>query len=192
VTSVAPDAVGTVVLLVASGDAVVDAFREASLIALVLITLLLYAQLRSIQEVALVLAPLALAATLTFAISAAIGPPINFANIIVVPLLLGLGVSSGIYLVTRAREERDGLLLRTITPRAVLFSALTTIASFGSLAVERHVGTASMGELLLIALSLSLACTLIVLPALLALRQDRRQRRSTAAAAANARIKAGD
>jgi predicted RND superfamily exporter protein len=61
-------------------------------------------------------------------------------------------------------------LLRTITPRAVFFSALTTIASFGSLAVSGHKGMASMGELLLIAITLSLVCTLVVLPALLALR----------------------
>jgi hopanoid biosynthesis associated RND transporter like protein HpnN len=184
VTSVAPDAVGPVVQLVASGDAVVEAFEQASAIALVLITLLLFLQLRSALDVVLVLTPLALAATLTFAISATIGPPINFANIIVIPLLLGLGVSSGIYLVTRAREERDGTLLRTITPRAVLFSALTTIASFGSLAVERHVGTASMGKLLLIALTLSLVCTLIVLPAMLSLRYGRRQARRALPAAA--------
>src|SRR5262249_32182205 len=124
----------------------------------------------------LVLTPLALAATLTFAVSATIGPPINFANIIVVPLLLGLGVSSGIYLVTRAREERDGTLLRTITPRAVLFSALTTIASFG--------GPAAMGSVLLIARPLSLTCPLIVLPAMLALRSGRRRQSRPLPAAA--------
>jgi len=170
VTAVFPDAVGPPVELVASGDAVADAFIEASIIALVLITIFLFVLLRSALDVVFVLTPLALAATLTFAISATLGPPLNFANIIVLPLLLGLGVSSGIYLVTRAREERDGLLLRTITPRAVFFSALTTIASFGSLAVSGHKGMASMGELLLTAVTLSLVCTLVVLPALLALR----------------------
>ncbi len=170
VTALYPDAVGPPVQLVESGDAVAIAFIEASAIAMVLITIFLFVLLRSVLDVVFVLTPLALAATLTFAISATFGPPLNFANIIVLPLLLGLGVSSGIYLVSRAREERDGLLLRTITPRAVLYSALTTIASFGSLAVSGHVGMASMGELLLIAISLSLVCTLVVLPALLALR----------------------
>lgn len=170
VTSLYPGAVGPPVQLVASGDAIADAFIKASVLALILITIFLFILLRSTLDVVFVLTPLALAATLTFAISATIGPPLNFANVIVLPLLLGLGVSSGIYLVTRAREEREGLLLRTITPRAVLFSALTTIASFGSLAVSGHVGMASMGQLLLIAISLSLVCTLIVLPALLALR----------------------
>lgn len=170
VSAAAPEAGGLPVWLVASGDAVTDAFRTASIIALVLIAVLLLIQLRSAIDAALVLAPLALAAILTFAISATLGPSLNFANIIVLPLMLGLGVSSGIYLVTRAREEANGLLLRTITPRAVLFSALTTMASFGSLAVSGHVGTASMGMLLLIAIGLSLVCTLIVLPAMLTLR----------------------
>jgi predicted RND superfamily exporter protein len=137
---------------------------------LVLIALLLLVVLRSVVDAAYVLAPLALAGTLTFATSALAGLSINFANIIVLPLLLGLGVSSGIYLVTRAREEPGRMLLQTITPRAVVFSALTTMASFGSLIVSGHLGMSSMGWLLLIAISLSLACTLVVLPALLVLR----------------------
>ncbi|MBL8836364.1 MAG: MMPL family transporter [Alphaproteobacteria bacterium] len=174
VSAAAPNAVGPAAMLMASGDAVVGAFQEASVIALVMITIVLLVQLRSVVDMVLVLIPLLLAATITFAISATLGPPINFANIIVVPLLLGLGVSSGIYLVTRAREESDGMLLRTVTPRAVLFSALTTVASFGSLAIERHVGTASMGQLLMIAIALSLVCTLVVLPAMLSLRYGRR------------------
>lgn len=186
VTAVAPNAVGPAAMLMASGDAVVGAFQEASVIALVMITIVLLVQLRSIVDMVFVLIPLLLAATITFAISATLGPSINFANIIVVPLLLGLGVSSGIYLVTRAREERDGMLLRTVTPRAVLFSALTTVASFGSLAVERHVGTASMGQLLMIAITLSLVCTLVVLPAMLTLRYGCRSR-SAAAAPTDAR-----
>jgi hypothetical protein len=176
VAAAAPQAGGLPVWLLASGDAIADAFHLASIIALALIAMLLLIQLRSAIDTLLVLAPLGLAATLTFAVSAAFGPALNFANIIVLPLMLGLGVSSGIYLVTRAREEANGLLLRTITPRAVLFSALTTIASFGSLAVSGHVGTASMGLLLLIAIGLSLVCTLVVLPAMLTLRYRARAR----------------
>jgi predicted RND superfamily exporter protein len=96
------------------------------------------------------------------------GIPFNFANIIVVPLLIGLGVASGIHLVMRARKNRDDLM-GTSTPRAVLFSALTTVASFGSLSVSGHRGTASMGELLTIAISLTLICALVVLPGLVGL-----------------------
>src|SRR3546814_642853 len=102
--------------------------------------------------------------------------PFNFANLIVLPLLLGLGVASGIHLVMRARAERAGTaLMQTSTPRAVVFSALTTIGSFGSLAISTHRGTASMGELLTIAIGYTLICTLIVLPALMAWLDRRRQ-----------------
>jgi uncharacterized protein len=175
VRSVAPDAAGEPVMLLGAGDAVITAFKQASLTALVLTIILLWVQLRNVADVALVLVPLALASILTCAVSALFGPSLNFANIIVLPLLLGLGVATGIYLVTRAREESDGRFLQTITPRAVLFSALTTLASFGSLAVSGHRGTASMGILLTIALLLTLACMLVVLPAMRAwLRPARR------------------
>jgi hypothetical protein len=173
VRAVTPDAAGDPVMLLGASDAVIEAFRQASLTALVLTVLLLWLQLRNLADVALVLAPLALASLLTCAVSALIGPSLNFANIIVLPLLLGLGVATGIYLVTRAREESNGSFLQTITPRAVLFSALTTLASFGSLAISGHRGTASMGILLTIALLLTLACMLIVLPAMRAVLRPR-------------------
>lgn len=175
VRAIAPDAAGDPVMLLGASDAVIDAFRQASLTALALTVILLWFQLRNLADIALVLAPLALASLLTCAVSALIGPSLNFANIIVLPLLLGLGVATGIYLVTRAREEGGGSFMQTITPRAVLFSALTTLASFGSLAVSGHRGTASMGILLTIALLLTLACMLVVLPAMRAwLRPDPR------------------
>ena len=85
------------------------------------------------------------------------------------PLLAGLGVASGIHLVSRTRESqrRAAPLMQTSTPRAVILSALTTIGSFGSLAISSHRGTSSMGELLTIAIAFTLICTLIVLPALM-------------------------
>ena len=87
---------------------------------------------------------------------------------------IGLGVSSGIHLVMRARRDTTIELLNTTTPRAVLFSAFTTIASFASLAISSHWGQASMGLLLLIAISVNLVCYLIVLPALLATVEQKR------------------
>jgi predicted RND superfamily exporter protein len=90
--------------------------------------------------------------------------------VIVLPLLMGLGVANGIHLVSRAREENSAAAaFSTTTPRAVVFSALTTIASFGSLAVSSHRGTASMGELLTLSIGITLVCTLVVLPSLMRL-----------------------
>ena len=135
---------------------------------MLLITLLLLATLRSFRDTLLVLAPLFLAALLTVAATVLLALPFNFANVIVLPLLFGLGVAAGIHMVVRSRDAA-GLLLHSCTPRAILFSALTTIGSFGALALSAHKGTASMGTLLTIAISLTMASCLIVLPALLAL-----------------------
>jgi predicted RND superfamily exporter protein len=132
--------------------------------------------LRSLRDCLLVLTPLALAALLTVAATVVFSVPFNFANVIVLPLLFGLGVASGIHIVSRGRSAPRGIL-RTSTPRAVVFSALTTIASFGALALSGHRGTASMGLLLTIAITLTMASTLIVLPALLASRPGASGRR---------------
>jgi predicted RND superfamily exporter protein len=122
--------------------------------------------------------PLLLAAALTVALVVITGQAFNFANIIALPLLFSIGVAFGIYLVLRQRETRRVAdLLRTSTPRAVLFSALITMVSFSSLMVSSHRGTASMGRLLGICLSLALVCTLVVLPALLTWREQRRRAR---------------
>ncbi|MDA0702922.1 MAG: MMPL family transporter [Proteobacteria bacterium] len=169
VRAVAPDATGSPVLLLEAGDAVTGAMRQATVTALVVIALLLVLLLRSLRFTLLVLAPLLLSGVLTAAVSVLFALPFNYANVIVLPLLLGLGVASGIHLVFRARDEGLGKpLLSTSTPRAVVFSALTTMASFGSLVVSSHNGTASMGELLTIAIGFTLLSTLVVLPALLA------------------------
>jgi len=106
-----------------------------------------------------------MAAILTGAVAFLIDQPLNFSNVIALPLLIGLGVDSGIHLVLRQQQVRAGeALYGTSTPRAVLFSAMTTVASFGALMLSPHRGTASMGELLSIAIAYTLVCTLIVLP----------------------------
>ena len=177
VREVAPNATDTPVLLLEGGKVVVGAFEQAGVIALAAISLLLVIVLRSFWDSLLVLLPLALAAVLTVALVVVAGMSFNFANIIALPLLFSLGVAFGIYLVLRHREtHRVADLLRTSTPRAVLFSALTTMVSFSSLMVSSHRGTAGMGYLLGICLTLALVCTLVVLPALLTWREQRRRR----------------
>jgi hypothetical protein len=102
------------------------------------------------------------------ALTVVLSLPFNFANVIVLPLLFGLGVASGIHLVLREREVGlSARLTETSTPRAVMFSALTTIGSFCALALSSHRGTASMGLLLTIAITLTMVCALVVLPALM-------------------------
>jgi predicted RND superfamily exporter protein len=166
----APNAVGAPVVILESGRAVVSSFRDAGVISVVLIGLLLIFILRRMREVLLVFAPLLLAALLTVAASILFNVPFNFANVIVLPLLFGLGVDGGIHLVLREREQNKSAdVLHTSTPRAVMFSALTTVGSFSTIALSSHPGTASMGILLSIAIVLTLVCTLLVLPALMVL-----------------------
>ncbi|MEM7170324.1 MAG: MMPL family transporter [Pseudomonadota bacterium] len=167
IRTIAPDASGAPVIITAAGQAVVLAFGQAMAIAVIAITLLLLVILRSVRDSLLVLAPLCLAALMTVAATVLLNLPFNFANVIVLPLLFGLGVAGGIHMVLRARRGSDHGMMQSSTPRAVLFSAMTTIGSFCALALSSHRGTASMGELLTIAIALSLLSCLIVLPALL-------------------------
>ncbi len=175
VRSVAPNATGTPVIILEAAKAVKGAFIEAGLIALLGTTLLLALVLRSVRSILLVYAPVAMAGILTAASAALMGQAFNFANLIILPLLVGLGVAGGIHIVGRARQEADvSRTLESSTPRAVVFSALTTIGSFGSIALSSHPGTASMGLLLTVSIALMLVCTLILLPALIALWPSRR------------------
>jgi hopanoid biosynthesis associated RND transporter like protein HpnN len=174
VRSVAPDAIGFPVIYLEAGDAVVKAFQQAFLLSFLAITVLLLILLRPKSDALLVLLPLLLAGALTGAASVLFRIPFNFANIIALPLLLGIGVDSGIHMVHRMRTAppSSGQMLQTSTARAVFYSALTTICSFGNLAVSPHRGMASMGILLTIGIGFTLLCILVVLPALMLARQQ--------------------
>jgi hopanoid biosynthesis associated RND transporter like protein HpnN len=168
VRSVAPNAAGPPVTIQESARIVVRAFIAAGIIALAVISLLLFAVLRRVLDTLLVLAPLLLAALLTMTTTLLVGLPLNFANIIGLPLLLGIGVAFDIYFVTNWRAGM-GQPLQSSTARAILFSGLTTGTAFGALAVSNHPGTSQMGILLMLALGFTLLSTLLILPSLLAL-----------------------
>jgi uncharacterized protein len=175
VKKAAPNAIGTPVALVEGGDTVVRACLQATVIALCAAFILLLLVLQSIYSAFLVLLPLILAMAMTAASSVILDLPLNLANIIALPLLLGLGIAFGIYLVMRKRSGLDvEHLFRSSTPRAVLFSALTTVASFGSLAFSEHRGMSGLGLLLTIALSFALLCTLVVLPAIMSVAEEKK------------------
>jgi hypothetical protein len=169
-TSALPQATGIAVTTVESGRVVVKSFREAMLGAALAITLLLLVLWRRVGDTLIALAPLLLAAAVLAAIGVIFDLPFNFANVLVLPALLGIGIDSGIHLVHRWRHmagESDPLL-ETSTARGVVQSTLTTIASFGTLAISPHPGTASLGLLLTLGLTLILVANLILIPALVA------------------------
>ena len=175
VQKAAPNAIGTPVSLVEGGDTVVQACLQATVIALCAAFILLLLVLQSVSGAFLVLLPLLLAMAMTAASSVILNLPLNLANIIALPLLLGLGIAFGIYLVMRKRSGLDvEHLFRSSTPRAVLFSALTIMASFGSLAFSEHRGMSGLGLLLTIAVSFALLCTLVILPAIMSAAEEKK------------------
>jgi len=174
VRKIAPEASGLPVATQEAAKTVAWAFVEAGLLALALVSLLLFMVLRDIREVAFTLAPVVLSGFLTLATCVAIGQPINFANIIAFPLLFGVGVAFHIYFVMAWRAGATDLLQSSLA-RAVLFSALATGSAFGSLWLSHHPGTASMGKILMISLAWTLVCALIFEPALLGPPHDRKR-----------------
>jgi hypothetical protein len=166
-----PTAIGGPVSILKSGDLVVRAFIQAGICALVVISLLLWLTLRRITDVLLTLVPLLVAGAVTLEICVLIKMPLNFANIVALPLLLGVGVAFKIYYVTAWRSGRTNLLQSSLT-RAIFFSALTTATAFGSLWLSSHPGTSSMGKLLALSLVTTLAAVLLFQPALMGKPRD--------------------
>ncbi len=166
-----PNAIGGPISILKSGETVVKAFIHAGIAALVVISLLLWLALRRVTDVLLTLVPLLVAGAVTLEICVLIGMPLNFANIVAMPLMLGIGVAFKIYYVTAWRSGRTNLLQTSLT-RAIFFSALTTATAFGSLWLSSHPGTASMGKLLALSLLTTLAAVLLFQPALMGKPRD--------------------
>jgi hopanoid biosynthesis associated RND transporter like protein HpnN len=166
-----PTAIGGPVSILKSGDTVVRAFVHAGIYALAVISLLLWITLRRITDVLLTLVPLLVAGAVTLEICVLINLPLNFANIVALPLLLGVGVAFKIYYVVAWRSGRTNLLQTSLT-RAIFFSAMTTATAFGSLWLSSHPGTSSMGKLLALSLVTTLAAVLLFQPALMGKPRD--------------------
>lgn len=166
--TVYPRATGRPVLEWGVGQIVIGAFQEALVLAVIGIGLILLFALRQLRTALLVLGPLALAALCAFAVIVAIEIPLNMANILVLPLIFGLGVDNGIHVVERYLGEGDvDHLMHSSTPRAVVLSTMTTIGAFAALSISPHMGTASIGILLTVAISFLLVFTVFLLPVLL-------------------------
>lgn len=167
VRAIAPTATGTPIIIQQAGDSIVLAFLQAAALSAISIAVLLGIALRRAGDVLLAMLPMLLSGLLTLGTCVLLDEPLNFANIIALPLLLGMGVAFNIYFVSAWRSGEAERVHASLM-RAVVFSALTTATAFGALWISSHPGTASMGRLLLIALAWELAITLLFRPALLA------------------------
>jgi hopanoid biosynthesis associated RND transporter like protein HpnN len=166
VQTVAPDATEGPISILEARRTVVTAFIIAGTCALISIAIILFITLRRISDVLLTLIPLLMAGIVTLEICVLIGMPLNFANIIALPLLLGVGVAFKIYYIMAWREGQTNLLQSVLT-RAVTFSACTTATAFGSLWLSSHPGTSSMGKLLAISLMTTMAAAALFQPILM-------------------------
>ena len=161
-----PNAINGPISILEAGRTISFAFIEAGGWALISIALLLWLVLRRFSDVLMTLVPLILAGVVTMEICVLIGLQLNFANIVALPLLLGVGVAFKIYYVTAWRAGQTNLLQSSLT-RAVFFSAMTTATAFGSLWLSSHPGTASMGKLLALSLVTTLAAAVLFQPLLM-------------------------
>jgi hopanoid biosynthesis associated RND transporter like protein HpnN len=172
VRTVTPDAAGKPVFAIEAASSVVTAFFQAGILSAVAIVLVLFVALRRWGDVSLTLIPLLVAIVVTLEICALIGLQLNFANIIALPLLLGVGVAFKIYYIVAWRSGETNFLQSSLT-RAVFYSACTTAIAFGSLCFSHHPGTSSMGKLMALSLLTTLAAAVIFQPALLATQQQK-------------------
>jgi len=161
-----PQASGPAVELFEAGNTVVRSFIEAGAFALSLIALLLLIALRRVGDVLLTLVPLLIAGVVTLELCVVFDISLNFANIMALPLLLGIGVAFKIYYILAWRAGLTSLLQSSLT-RAVVFSAMTTATAFGSLWLSSDPGTASMGKLMALALTCTMAAAVLFQPALM-------------------------
>jgi uncharacterized protein len=166
VLAIEPNATGPAVLLFEAGNTVVRAFIEAGIFALAAIALLLWITLRRIADVLLTLVPLLVAVVVTLELSVALDLPLNFADIIALPLLLGVGVAFKIYYIMAWRSGKTALVQSTLT-RAVIFSAMTQATAFGSLWLSSDPGTSSMGKLMALSLLCTMTAAVLFQPALM-------------------------
>ena len=169
VRSVTPEATGLPVLYLDGSQQVIRAFGQAFIFAILAIVGVLGIVFRNLRDALLVLLPLCLAGLFLGAMTVVLDSPFNYANILALPLIFGLGADSGIHIIERMRRmpARCGDFLRSSTMRGVLFSGLTTILSFSNLAYTPHLGVASMGRFLALGVLFTLIATLVVLPAFL-------------------------
>ena len=166
VLKVVPNATGEAIEVYEWGRTVTDAFIKAGIIAICSIAVLLFIVLRRFGDVLLTLIPLLVAAAVTLEICGLTGFQINYANIIALPALLGVGVAFKIYYVIAWRAGKSNFLQSNLT-RAVFFSALMTATAFGSLMFSSNPGISSMGKLLALSLACTLASAALFQPALM-------------------------
>ena len=167
VYEIAPNVSGGAFTTYEAGKTIIQSFKEAMIISICLTTLFLFFTLKNYKKVFIVFINLVAALLFSLSFLTLLGLDLNFANIIALPLLFGLGAATSIQTILRTEKFKtlDDYFRNSTTPRAIIFSLLTTLGTFFVLSLSSHVGTASMGKLLIISLfSIFLANLTILIP----------------------------
>jgi predicted RND superfamily exporter protein len=146
-----------------------NSYQQAAGYALIAIALAVLLHFRSWVAMVLVLLPVLIGTTWLLGWMGLAGIPFNPANIMTLPLVVGIGVTNGIQVLNRFAEEQQPSVLAKSTGKAVLVSGLTAIAGFGSLMLASHQGIKSLGEVMSVGIAACVAAALMVLPVLLRL-----------------------
>ena len=143
-------------------------YEQAAWYALAAVLIVLYADFRSLRYTLLAMAPLGLGMLQLFGVLGILNIPLNPANMIVLPLILGIGIDDGVHVIHDFRRQPGRYRMSASTASAVLITSLTTMVGFGSLMIASHRGLQSLGRVLTIGVSCCLFTSLVMLPALLA------------------------
>jgi predicted RND superfamily exporter protein len=144
-----------------------DSYQQAAWYSLGAIAILVFIHFRSVACVVLALVPVAIGSLWLGGLMGGLGVPLNPANIMTLPLVIGIGVTNGIHILNRFAEEQTPSILARSTGKAVLVSGLTSMAGFGSLILARHRGIHSLGCVMTAGLATCMIAGLTFLPAML-------------------------
>jgi hopanoid biosynthesis associated RND transporter like protein HpnN len=173
VRSVDRDATGNPMQIYESSQQMKKSYEQAAIYATVIVSLVVYFDFRDLRYTLLALLPLALGMLQMFGIMGLISMPLNAANMIVLPLILGIGVDNGVHIVHDFRHQPAGRYrISDSTASAVLINSLGNMVGFGSLMIASHRGLQSLGRVL----TIGMACCLIsalAMPSLLMLLRRR-------------------
>lgn len=169
IRELAPEVTGTPVQLLEYTTLLKNSYIEAAYYSLGAIVILVLIHFRRIGSVILALIPVGIGTLWTAALMALLDVPFNPANIMMLPLVVGIGVTNGIHILNRFAEEHNPSILSRSTGKAVIVSALTSIAGFGSLMVAKHQGIQSLGIVMSIGVGMCMVVAVTFLPAILML-----------------------
>jgi uncharacterized protein len=161
-------------------DLLKASYEQAAYYSLAAIVLLVLVHFRSPLCVALSLVPVGVGFLWLSGLMGFFDLPLNPANIMTLPLVIGIGVTNGIHILNRFAEEQTPSILARSTGKAVLVSGLTAIAGFGSLMLAKHRGIQSLGCIMSLGLATCMIAGLTFLPALLSLLLRRQARTAPA------------